>query len=132
MEWQYVHRTVSDAGKVFDGVEEAIATEFLPSLFGIEDDITCKYRKLAELPVRHGGLSLTNPTTNSKECYKSSPLYCPHVLPALRGRVQYSSVDNLERQCEVMPEYWSRMEAAYKAKFMSEVDQFPQDTQRTL
>jgi len=31
-----------------------------------------------------------------------------------------------------MPEYWSRIEAAYKAKFKSEVDRFPQDTQRTL
>ena len=127
MEWQYVHRTVSDAGKVFDGVEEAIATEFLPSLFGIEDDITCKYRKLAELPVRYG-----DPTTNSKECYKSSTLYCSYLLSALRGRVQYSPVDNLECQSEVMPEHWSRIEAAYKVKFKSEVDQLPQNTQRTL
>ena len=63
MEWQYVHRTVSGAGKFFEGVEEAIASEFLPSLFGVEDDITRKY--LAELPVRHSGLSLSNPTTNS-------------------------------------------------------------------
>ena len=31
-----------------------------------------------------------------------------------------------------MPEYWSRIEGAYKTKFKSEVDQFPQDTQRTL
>ena len=31
MEWQYVHRTVSDAGTFFDGVEEAITSEFLPS-----------------------------------------------------------------------------------------------------
>jgi len=30
-----------------------------------------------------------------------------------------------------MPEYWS-IEASYKAKFKSEVDQVPQDTQRTL
>ncbi len=28
--------------------------------------------------------------------------------------------------------YRSRIEATYKAKFKSEVDQFPQDTQRTL
>jgi len=35
MEWQYVHRTLSDAGKFFDGVEEAIASEFLPSLFSV-------------------------------------------------------------------------------------------------
>jgi len=63
MEWQYVHRIVSEVGKFFDGVEEAIESEFLPSLFGVEDDITCKYRKLVELPVRHGGLSLSNPTT---------------------------------------------------------------------
>jgi len=80
MEWQYVHRTVSDAGTFFDGVEEAIASEFLPSLFGVDEDITCKYRKLADLPVRHGGLSLSNPTTTSKECDKSSTLYSSHPL----------------------------------------------------
>jgi len=31
-----------------------------------------------------------------------------------------------------MPEYGSRIEAAYKVKFKAEVDQFSQDTQRTL
>ena len=31
-----------------------------------------------------------------------------------------------------MPENWSRIEAGYKTKFISEVDQFPQDTQRTM
>jgi len=132
MEWQYVLRTVSDAVKFFDGVEEAMVSEFLPSLFGVEEDITCKYRKLAELSVRQGDLNLTNPTSNATECYKSSTLYCSHLLSALRGRVQYSPIDNLECQCEVMPEYWSHMEVAYKAKFKSEVDRFPQDTQRTL
>jgi len=132
MEWHYVHRTVSDAGTFFDGVEEALASEFLPSLVGVDEDITCKYRKLAELPVRYGGLRLSNPTTNSQECYKSSTLYCSHLLFTLRGRVQYSPVDNFECHSEVMPEHWSRIEAAYKTKFKSEVDQFPQDTQRTL
>ena len=60
MEWQYLHRTVSDAGTFFDGVEEALASAFLPTLFGIDEDVTRKYRKLAELPFRHGGLSLCN------------------------------------------------------------------------
>ena len=106
---QYVHRNVSDAGTFLDGVEEALASEFLPFLFGVDKDITCKYRKLAELPVRHGGLSLSNPATKSKECDKSSTLYCSHLLSALRGRVQYSPVDNLECQSEVIPEYWSRI-----------------------
>ena len=32
MEWQYVHRTVSDVGTFFNGVEEALASAFLPSL----------------------------------------------------------------------------------------------------
>ena len=31
-----------------------------------------------------------------------------------------------------MPEYWSRIEATDKAKFKTEIDQFPQDTQHTL
>jgi len=42
MEWQYVHRTLSDAGTFFDGVEEAIASEFPPSLSDVDEDITCK------------------------------------------------------------------------------------------
>jgi len=46
--------------------------------------------------------------------------------------VQYNPVDNLECQSEFMPVYWSRIEATYKAKFKSEVDPFPQNTQRTL
>jgi len=77
-------------------------------------------------------LSLTNPTTNGKECYKSSTLYCSHLLSALRGRVQYSLIYNPECQREVMPEYWSRIETTYKGKFKSELDQSPLDTQRTL
>jgi len=43
-----------------------MASEFLPSFFGCEGDITRTYRKLAELPVRYGGLSLY-------ECHKSLP-----------------------------------------------------------
>jgi len=31
-----------------------------------------------------------------------------------------------------MPEYWSRIEAAYKVNFKSEVDQLPQNTQRNM
>jgi len=34
MEWQYVHRTVCDIGKLFDGVEGAKASELLP-LFSV-------------------------------------------------------------------------------------------------
>jgi len=104
MEWQYVYRTVSDAGTFFDGVEEALASAFLPSLFGVDEDVTCKYRQLAELPVRHGGLSLRNPTTNSKEGFKLSTLYCSYLLSTLRGTIQYSPDDNLQCQSEVMPE----------------------------
>ena len=59
-------------------------------------------------------------------------LVSSHLLSALSGRVQYSLVDNLECQSEVMPVYWRRIEATYKAKFKAEVDHFPQDTRRTL
>ncbi len=81
MEWQYVHRTISDAGTFFDGVEEALASEFLPSLFGVDEDITCKYRRLAELPVRHGGLSLSNQQPILKSVISralfTAPTSCP-------------------------------------------------------
>jgi len=48
LEGQYVHYTVSEAETFFDGVEEATASECLPSLFGSEGGITCKYQNLAK------------------------------------------------------------------------------------
>ena len=41
--------TVSDAGTFFDETEDALASEFLPSLFGVDEGVTCKYSELAEL-----------------------------------------------------------------------------------
>ena len=67
MEWQYVHRTVSDAETFVDGVVEALASAFLPSLFCADEDVTCKCRELAELLDKNGGLSLSNPTTNFEQ-----------------------------------------------------------------
>jgi len=64
MEWQYVHRTVSDAGTFFDGVEEALESAFLPSL----SVLTKTLQKVSRA---------TKATTNCKECYKSSTLYTP-------------------------------------------------------
>lgn len=49
MEWQYVYHRARDEGKSFDGVEEATASKFLPSLCGAEDDNKNKYQKLAAL-----------------------------------------------------------------------------------
>ena len=65
----YICRIVSNAGKHFDGIEEAVASVSLQSLSDIDCDITYKYRRLAELLVRNGGLTLSNSITNAKEYF---------------------------------------------------------------
>jgi len=74
--------------------------KFLPSLFITERDITYKCRKLAELSVKHSGLTI--PTNNAKERYKSRTLYFSHLLSALHGRDQSSPVDNLECRSNII------------------------------
>ena len=61
----HVHRIASDAGKFFDRVEEALASAFYPLFSVLTKKSHANIKKLAELPVRHGGLSLSNPTTSA-------------------------------------------------------------------
>jgi hypothetical protein len=71
----------------FHGVEKAIATQFLPVLFGeslATDDIDSR-RLLACLPVKHAGIAIADPTATSDVFYEASTLHCSHLMAAVRG-----------------------------------------------
>jgi hypothetical protein len=74
-------------GEHFHGVEKALATQFLPALFGeslATDDIDPR-RLLACLPVKHAGIAIADPTTTSDVLYEASTLVCSHLTAAVRG-----------------------------------------------
>jgi hypothetical protein len=54
------------------GVEEALATEFIPVLFGKSIEHNSMIRKLAALPIKQAGLALPAPTATASYCYDAS------------------------------------------------------------
>jgi hypothetical protein len=85
-EWQFVQCVKPGIGDHFHGVEVALATKFLPALFGesIDDDGDPR-RILASLPVKHAGLTIPNPTDSASSCYEASTLVCSHLTAAVHG-----------------------------------------------
>jgi hypothetical protein len=84
-EWQFVQRVKPGIGEHFHGVEKALATQFLPVLFGeslATDDIDPRHL-LACLPVKHAGIAIADPTATSDVFYEASTLVCSHLTAAV-------------------------------------------------
>jgi len=88
-EWQFIQRVIFDVGAFFRPVEEAIATIFLPNLFGIKtsDGMTPikSLRSLTALPVKNIGLGLFNPIDTAHPNCTASTLITSHLTAALKG-----------------------------------------------
>ena len=83
-EWQFLQRVTNGLSNEFKVVEEALAENFLPSLFGT--GLKCKTkRQLAYPPVKQAGLALPNPLTMVESNWKASTLICGHFITGLRG-----------------------------------------------
>ena len=87
-EWQFLQRVTSGLSDEFEVIEEALAENFLPSLFGDGEQCDTK-RQLACLPVKHAGLALPNPLKTAETNWKASTLICGHLVAALRGRTEF-------------------------------------------
>jgi hypothetical protein len=88
-EWQSVQRVKPGIGEHFQRVEKALATQFLPALFGeslaTATDDTDPRRLCACLPVKHAGIAIEDPTATSDVFYEVSTLICSHLTAAVRG-----------------------------------------------
>ena len=67
----FLARTKADIGDLFQPLEEAIRHRFLPSLTG-QNAFNDAERELMALPVRLGGLGITNPTTQTAHQHSTS------------------------------------------------------------
>lgn len=68
--WTYFLRTLSDIADLLKPLERAIADALIPAI--TEHEVTEAERNLLALPVRMGGLGITDPTRISPSEYKAS------------------------------------------------------------
>lgn len=69
--WMFLARTIGGISDHFQPLEEAIRHRFLPSLTG-QKALSDAERELMALPVRLGGLGITNPATQTDHQYSTS------------------------------------------------------------
>ena len=132
-QWQFVQRVTKGTGTVFANVEQALASSFLPALFGdtFEDDDAI--RALASLPIKCAGLALPNPMETGASNYDSSVLICGHLLAAFR-RVDttFSTVSHRSTVSAVRSELRTRNRERHNSTLQSIVRDMSHSKQRTI
>jgi hypothetical protein len=110
-QWEYTQRVISypnSSDHFFDDLEEAIATQFIPALFGgpyeasplgtPERQMMGLRRAMYGLPLQHGGLALPPPGAYSRPRFAASQEATSHLVAALSdSSVDYSSTLNREQ-----------------------------------
>ena len=86
-EWAYIQCVIPDIGPLFETLYQTIKKKFMLSLFGSSLLSDEKHiAELAQLPVKHAGLSLPNPVSESDQNYIDSTIMVTHLLACIRGR----------------------------------------------
>jgi len=80
--WTHFQRSVSHTSDLFESLENAIRDQLFPTR-----EVCDAQRQLLALPLRHGGLGLTNPQTTAKcqdhvdHCRTNRPNLQPKTQP---------------------------------------------------
>ncbi len=90
--WTYLSRTIPEVSDLFQPLEDAIHQVFIPSLTGCPpcSQLT---RDLLALPVRLGGLGLTNPTITSDDNFQASVKLTAPLVAVIATQDQTLEID---------------------------------------
>ena len=79
--WTHFQKTVPGASELFEPLEHAIRDQLIPALGGRE--VSDAERQILALPLRHGGLGLTDPRETAKTEYKHSTQITSKLTPKI-------------------------------------------------
>ena len=82
-EWTFLLRVLQDCGALFRNLEIALASSFLPAIFGVE--VSSVERDLFSLPLRMGGLGISNPVSTASHCYSLSTQSTTSLVTFITG-----------------------------------------------
>ena len=96
-EWTFLLRVLPDCGLLFQDLESSLASNFLPTLFGVE--ITSTECSLFSLPLCMGGLGVKNPVTFASYCYASSLHSTTSLVKFIVGHSPFESDTHIDTVC---------------------------------
>ena len=101
-EWSYLQRVTPQVSDTFQRLDQRLRNTFLPSLFGRQIPATHGHvEALTTLPVTAGGLSIPNPSTESKTNHANSQLLSSHIITSLRGSSPFKLATHMETRKSV-------------------------------
>ena len=68
--WTFIQRTIPGISHLFQPLEDCIRTDFIPAILG--KNVSDLDRSIFAMPVRHGGLGISNPVENCNREFTAS------------------------------------------------------------
>ena len=91
--WSYFQRTIPEISKYFQPLEEEIRHTLIPALVGrkVSDD----EREILALPVRYGGMGISNPAETADEEFKASAFITEGLTKIIKDQdMDFSNYNN--------------------------------------
>ena len=128
--WSFVQRTVDGIAELFLPLENTIRHMFLPALLGrqISDD----ERALLKLPLRFGGLGITDPSETANQEYRSSKRITEALTRMIENQDQcLANLDKEESSCTKKNIHKEKNET-YETAYQQILQNSPPVTKRCL
>ena len=113
--WKFLCRTTPHLTEHMIRLEEAIRSKFIPSLFG-DHAIDDSFRKVLSLPVRFGGLGISNPSEECSVEYDNSLRVTASVTEAIISQIEYQDIDKEDRKAAIAEIKQKKLECYIKKK----------------
>jgi hypothetical protein len=127
--WSYIQRTVSDISHCFEPLEKVIREELIPALVGRQ--ISDHERSTFELPVRYGGLGISNPVKTADREFKNST----YVTEKLTCQIYEQDIATQPDMCDIFTrkkEVDGTKESEHKLQYKEIIDNSTPYMQRLL
>jgi hypothetical protein len=128
--WSFIQRTIPNIAPLFSPLEEAIANSFIPAVVG--RCLSVAERKMVALPVRFGGLGITNPIEACEREYQSSLKITEKLSALIYNQDQDLALFDPDEQLSVIKEMKQTKESVFKAKYDEILLHLDPETQRCL
>lgn len=128
--WTYIQRTIPNISHLFLPLEEAIRDEFIPALIGRKvSDIERRY---LALPVRFGGIGISDPTTTADiEYYISATITKPLVDVIIAQEKDFANYDQ-QRVAEIIQRTKTFKEDGLRDELREILELVDEKTKRSL
>ncbi len=129
-EWLFLQRVTNNCGHLFQSIEDAISSSFIPDLFG--HVCSSLDHQLYSLPTKMGSLNIRIPSISADLLYENYRAASQLLIESITSSIALSLPDHVSLVLESRLRYNTMKEAADKLLLSNIIDQVDSDHQRSI